>query len=318
MALLHLAIDVDSDVHPELYATLAGILNLASRDERLRQLAAAGLIWETVRREGYPKVYEPASGVAPRVQAAAPARPADAAPGRGSDRVSDLRPDLRPDPVPDPVPDPRPVATEAGPAAHPRPPAEAPVVAPVAHKARAGPRSDFIDLAIDADPVSVWDGIERRDLPPASVPELNDVVDAEAARKGSRRPRGARTRATDVPTMPESAIVDRLPGASGFSPSALAPFDAFAGAAAEEALAPAFEPEHPAAFAAAPAIVVPEPASLPSPPLLKVVAERPAPPADPGPTLADPLGDVPAAAPLAQRPDTKSRLMRMKERGLFR
>lgn len=308
MALLHLAIDVDSDVHPELYATLAGILSLASRDERLRQLAAAGLIWETVRREGYPKVYEPAPGVAPPVQAAAPARPADAAPGRGSDRVSE--------PTPDPVPDPRPVATEAGPAANPRPPAEA----PVAHKARAGPRSDFIDLAIDADPVSVWDGIERRDLPPASVPELNDVVDAEAARKGSRRPRGARTRATDVPTMPKSAIVDRLPGASGFSPSALAPFDAFAGAAAEEApgLAAEPEPERPAAFAAEPAIVVPEPASLPSPPLLKVVAERPAPPADPGPTLADPLGDVPAAAPLAQRPDTKSRLMRMKERGLFR
>ena len=52
MAALHLAFDVDADVYPELYAALACIGSEASRGERLRQLAATGLVWEAVRTRG--------------------------------------------------------------------------------------------------------------------------------------------------------------------------------------------------------------------------------------------------------------------------
>lgn len=52
MAVIHLAFDVDSDVHPELHAMLASIGSDASQGERLRQLAATGLVWETYRLQG--------------------------------------------------------------------------------------------------------------------------------------------------------------------------------------------------------------------------------------------------------------------------
>jgi hypothetical protein len=49
MAIIHVRIDVDSDVYPELYAMLEAIERAASRPERMRQLAANGLIWEHLR-----------------------------------------------------------------------------------------------------------------------------------------------------------------------------------------------------------------------------------------------------------------------------
>lgn len=49
MAVLHLQFDIDSEVYPELHDLLASIGNDASREERLRQLAAIGLIWERTR-----------------------------------------------------------------------------------------------------------------------------------------------------------------------------------------------------------------------------------------------------------------------------
>jgi hypothetical protein len=52
MALVHVRLDVDSDVHPELYAMLASIDRAASRSERVRQLASSGLIWEHLRVQG--------------------------------------------------------------------------------------------------------------------------------------------------------------------------------------------------------------------------------------------------------------------------
>ena len=52
MATLHLELEIDSDVHPELYARLASIARSAARQERLRQLAATGLIWEVARLHG--------------------------------------------------------------------------------------------------------------------------------------------------------------------------------------------------------------------------------------------------------------------------
>ncbi|HEX7640365.1 MAG TPA: hypothetical protein VF457_18380 [Burkholderiaceae bacterium] len=52
MATLHLELEIDSDVHPELYARLASIERSAARQEKLRQLAATGLIWEIARLHG--------------------------------------------------------------------------------------------------------------------------------------------------------------------------------------------------------------------------------------------------------------------------
>ena len=51
MPLLQLQIDIDSDVHPELHAMLALVARAPARAERLRQLAATGLIWEQLRAQ---------------------------------------------------------------------------------------------------------------------------------------------------------------------------------------------------------------------------------------------------------------------------
>lgn len=52
MAVIHLEFDVDSDVHPELHAMLSSIGGGLSQGERLRQLAAIGLVWEQYRLQG--------------------------------------------------------------------------------------------------------------------------------------------------------------------------------------------------------------------------------------------------------------------------
>jgi hypothetical protein len=82
MALIHFEFDVDSDVHPELHATLAAIASSASRGERLRQLAATGLIWEAVRGHADPKASAPERrpSAPAKVDAAPQMRPADAPP----------------------------------------------------------------------------------------------------------------------------------------------------------------------------------------------------------------------------------------------
>ncbi|WP_284614628.1 hypothetical protein [Aquabacterium humicola] len=49
MAALHLELEIDSEVYPELHAMLCALGSDASRGERLRQLAASGLVWEYVR-----------------------------------------------------------------------------------------------------------------------------------------------------------------------------------------------------------------------------------------------------------------------------
>ena len=60
MATLHLELDIDSDVHPELFVRLASIERSPARLEKLRQLAATGLIWEVARLHG-PAFSEPAA-----------------------------------------------------------------------------------------------------------------------------------------------------------------------------------------------------------------------------------------------------------------
>jgi len=49
MAVLRLQFDIDSEVYPELHELLASIGSDVSREERVRQLAAVGLIWERTR-----------------------------------------------------------------------------------------------------------------------------------------------------------------------------------------------------------------------------------------------------------------------------
>jgi hypothetical protein len=52
MALLHIELEIDSEVYPELYARLASLSRAPAREEKLRQLAATGLLWELARLHG--------------------------------------------------------------------------------------------------------------------------------------------------------------------------------------------------------------------------------------------------------------------------
>jgi hypothetical protein len=80
MAVIRLQLDIDSNVYPELYARLRSIDHTVGREERLRQLAALGLIWETVRMHGPESTVSAASGAKTPKPAPAPApTPAPAA-----------------------------------------------------------------------------------------------------------------------------------------------------------------------------------------------------------------------------------------------
>ena len=58
MAVLRLQFDIDSEVYPELHELLAAIGSDVSREERLRQLAAIGLVWERTRLRAQADVAE--------------------------------------------------------------------------------------------------------------------------------------------------------------------------------------------------------------------------------------------------------------------
>jgi hypothetical protein len=62
MAVLHLQFDVDSEVYPELHAMLSSIGSDLSQAERLRQLAAMGLVWERLRLQAYEHMEVPDVG----------------------------------------------------------------------------------------------------------------------------------------------------------------------------------------------------------------------------------------------------------------
>lgn len=377
MASLHLAFDVDADVHPELYALLAGIASPAAREERLRQLASAGLLWELVRTQGYPKAFEVARPEAPAPRRAAPS------PAEPMTTVTRLRGAMAP-PTPartaaPPSPSAAPRASAPAAAAASRATPPSPVSAPRAPRGSAKPgepavpataagaspvgsaagsaaanpaakRPDFIDLAIDAAPPAPWDGTERRGVPPVLVEEV-DTQDLAPPRP----PRRARTRMTDVPTLGEDSVLD--PGSSLLTPLDLVPPEMAAyvqSPAPEPEVAVQDVPAEPAVMSA-PETTHAEPAPTPvlaaadaiSAAASAIVAAavvgtpavaepmggraivrpdarpdaRPVPP-PPAPVVfdtgLDPLAELPAVAPIAQRPDTKSRLLRMKERGLFR
>ncbi|MBX3622220.1 MAG: hypothetical protein KF891_19815 [Rhizobacter sp.] len=60
MPTVRLDFELDSEVYPELHAALAALKSPRARAERVRQLAAAGLVWEKVRLHGPAAVVEPA------------------------------------------------------------------------------------------------------------------------------------------------------------------------------------------------------------------------------------------------------------------
>ena len=62
MAVLHLQFDLDSEVYPELHAMLSSIGSSLSQAERLRQLAATGLVWERLRLQVYDRMEVPDLG----------------------------------------------------------------------------------------------------------------------------------------------------------------------------------------------------------------------------------------------------------------
>ena len=65
MAVFHLQFDIDSRIHPELHHMLCSIGSSLSQAERLRQLAAMGLIWERVRLQAYGRIEVPDIGLDP-------------------------------------------------------------------------------------------------------------------------------------------------------------------------------------------------------------------------------------------------------------
>jgi hypothetical protein len=65
MAVVRLELDIDGDVYPELYAALSTLGQPMLRDERLRQLAAMGLVWEAVRIHGPAVTQLPAASTPP-------------------------------------------------------------------------------------------------------------------------------------------------------------------------------------------------------------------------------------------------------------
>lgn len=118
MSIVRLDFDVDGDVYPELYAALSALSGTPARAERIRHLAAAGLVWENVRIHGAAAI-GPTPVAEKEKSGPAVSRPASS---------------TKADPVP---------ASERRRGA--RRPAEAPAGAPRS--------ADFVDLAIDAMPV---------------------------------------------------------------------------------------------------------------------------------------------------------------------
>ncbi|WOB07561.1 hypothetical protein [Piscinibacter gummiphilus] len=57
---MRLEIDIDSEVYPELHAALSALKSTRARAERLRQLAATGLVGEKVRLHGSAAMAAPA------------------------------------------------------------------------------------------------------------------------------------------------------------------------------------------------------------------------------------------------------------------
>ncbi len=71
MAIFQLKLDVDSTAHPELHQMLTMMENPSFREERVRQLASTGLIWERMRLAPPATVNEAATDI-PAIAQGAP------------------------------------------------------------------------------------------------------------------------------------------------------------------------------------------------------------------------------------------------------
>ncbi|WKB55568.1 hypothetical protein [Eleftheria terrae] len=190
MAVIRLQLEIDSDVYPELYEGLHAIERPQARQERLRQLAASGLVWEAVRMHGGASITAPAPGVTAARQAAvsAPAQPAPAQPAPAQPAPAQPAP-AQPAPA-----QPAAAPAEAAPVGSPRAPADA-VFAKAGRRGErpagaAMPGSTAPDRAGEAAlplPPSTTVGdvpapaIARHRPPqPERVPVLLDVVDEDS------------------------------------------------------------------------------------------------------------------------------------------
>jgi hypothetical protein len=171
VAVIRLELSVDSEVYPELHAALAAIGSGASRIERLRQLAATGLVWETVRIHGAALARLPGSSPLPNAEPApvgAAAVPRVAA--KGSGRTAEKR---------------------ASPKSN-------------------GRASDFVDLALNAVPAADEAPGARprsgdRPVPTRDIPMLFDVVNPPPT--GRAAARSAKAADSRPAALPESSTV---------------------------------------------------------------------------------------------------------------
>lgn len=149
MAVIRLQVQIDSDVYPELYARLSGIPRAEAREERLRLLAASGLVWEAVRMHGRAATAMPPPPMRPVLPAAASRAAASAGPAAPLAQV--------PAPaVPPPLAVPRQVpvlrdVVDAAAGEAPQPPDDAPPLPPPLDSGmpRATPRSARLKRMVD-------------------------------------------------------------------------------------------------------------------------------------------------------------------------
>jgi len=189
MSVLQLQIEIDSDVHPELHAILMSIARSEARTERLRQLAAAGLIWEHLRAQ---VKLPPPAHAADRPERepattplAEPTRPADEAIAAGS-AAREMPPGVIPvlwDAIDVAALLPSGAMAERGAS---RPEAARHVVPGSARAAESGPGPE-------ASP-AVESASRRAELPSDRGGESREVVAIPSSRKSGTRPRLLRMR----------------------------------------------------------------------------------------------------------------------------
>ncbi len=284
MAVIRLVIEVDREVYPELFDMLEAMDGSFPREERLRQLAASGLAWERFRQMAQAGLFGQA--LPPGMAAAQPAAPAPVAAPTGL------------------------AATPASSALRRRMPAPAAHAAPAAPPA-AAERSDFVDLGIgDGTPPPAARAARTRTPahPIDELPILLDVVEPVTP-PATARPR-RKAAGTKAEALPEHRVTE-----PGELDAALA--DTETAATRDAALADA----------------EPFGVSRAAPLADHDATEEAAAPRDAGPDAAPsaPRGDDEPAGPppdgqaargevitlMTTKPSTRSRLMRMKERGLF-
>ena len=235
MATVRLEFDLDSDVYPELYAALSGLRTKQARTERMRQLAASGLVWENVRIYGAAAIGQNLSAESPPPPAVAQAAP----PPKAERAVKPERP-----------------AKDARPRA-----------LPTERPGKASRGTDFVDLAIDAEPSP---------LPPVTA-----------------KPRDPRISQRDV-----DQVARELPVLMDVVTETEVHGDAGEGRGAPLYVVPS-----------------PNPARAPQEPPRQAAEERHGEEAREESAASD---DAIHMTALAQKPAHRSRLLRMKEKGLFK